>query len=269
MKLSALVPTGHGINCEAETSRALELAGFETVDQVHLNFIARGDVTFDSYGIIVFPGGFLDGDDLGAAQACANRIRHTRVAGERLIDRLVEFVQRGGLVLGICNGFQLLVKLGMLPAFEGDYTRREVSLTANDSGRFENRWVYLSVDRDSPCVFTRGIERLYLTVRHGEGKIIGSSPAVTALLVETHQAVLRYTAGPQGLPTMEYPWNPNGAEHAIAGVCDTTGRVFGMMPHPEAFQDRTNHPRWTREDLPDQGLGLAIFKNAASFIRGL
>lgn len=268
MKLRALVPTGHGINCESETSRALELAGFDTVDQVHLNFIARGDVEFAAYGIIVFPGGFLDGDDLGAAQACANRIRHTRVKGTRLIDHLVEFVKQGGLVLGVCNGFQLLVKLGMLPAFEGDYARREVSLTANDSGRFEDRWVYLSVDRDSPCIFTRGIERLYLPVRHGEGKIIGSTSAVTARLLESHQAVLRYTAGPGGSPTMEYPWNPNGAEHAIAGVCDPSGRVFGMMPHPEAFQDRTNHPRWTREDVTADGLGLAVFSNAASFIRG-
>jgi phosphoribosylformylglycinamidine synthase len=267
MKLKALVPTGHGINCELETCRALELAGFDIVDPVHLNFIARGEVDFAEYGIIVFPGGFLDGDDLGAAQACANRIRHSRINGRRLIDLLVEFVQRGGLVLGVCNGFQLLVKLGMLPASDGKYTSRVLTLTGNESGRFEDRWVHLVVDRDSPCVFTRGIERLYLPVRHGEGKIVGRETGVTQSLIQSHQAVVRYASADAGEPTMEYPDNPNGAELAIAGICDPTGRVFGLMPHPEAFLDRTNHPRWTREDLPEEGAGLAVFKNAAAYLR--
>lgn len=267
MKLRALVPTGHGINCELETRRALELAGFAPVDLVHLNFIARGEVDFGAYQIVVFPGGFLDGDDLGAAQACANRLRHSRVSGERLIDRFVEFVNRGGLALGICNGFQLLVKLGMLPAFEGNYTRRDLSLTGNDSGRFEDRWVRLVVDTASVCVFTRGIERLYLPVRHGEGKIIARSQADISRLVASHQAPLRYASPADWQPTMEYPDNPNGSLEAIAGVCDPTGRVFGMMPHPEAFQDRTNHPRWTREELPEEGAGLAVFKNAATYLR--
>jgi phosphoribosylformylglycinamidine synthase len=267
MNLKALVPTGHGINCELETRRALELAGFDPVDLVHLNFIASGEVDFASYQIVVFPGGFLDGDDLGAAQACANRIRHSLVAGEALIDRLVKFVNDGGLVLGICNGFQLLVKLGMLPAFGGNYTRRDLSLTGNDSGRFEDRWVRLAVDKQSPCVFTRGIERLYLPVRHGEGKILARSQDEIGRLVESHQAALRYASSADWQPTMDYPDNPNGSLEAIAGVCDPTGRVFGMMPHPEGFQDRTNHPRWTREDLPDEGAGLAIFRNAAAYLR--
>ena len=267
MRLRALVPTGHGINCELETRRALEVAGFAQVDLVHLNFIARGDVDFGSYQIVVFPGGFLDGDDLGAAQACANRIRHSRISGERLIDLLVEFVLRGGLALGICNGFQLLVKLGMLPAFDGDYTRRDLSLTGNDSGRFEDRWVWLAVDSASPCVFTRGIEKLYLPVRHGEGKILARSHDQVSKLLALHQAALRYASPADGQPTMEYPHNPNGALEAVAGVCDPTGRVFGMMPHPEAFQDRTNHPRWTREELPEEGAGLAIFKNAVAYLR--
>jgi len=267
MKLKALVPTGHGINCEIETCRALELAGFDQVDPVHLNFIARGEVDFDAYLIIVFPGGFLDGDDLGAAQACANRIRRTRINGERLIDRLVGFVTRGRLILGICNGFQLLVKLGMLPAMNGDYTRRELSLTGNDSGRFEDRWVYLAVDPASPCVFTRGIQRLYLPVRHGEGKILAKTENLPDRLIESHQAALRYASPETGEPTMEYPLNPNGSTKAIAGLCDPTGRVFGLMPHPEAFQDRTNHPRWTREGLQEEGLGLAVFKNAAAYLK--
>ncbi|HTY24491.1 MAG TPA: phosphoribosylformylglycinamidine synthase subunit PurQ [Desulfomonilaceae bacterium] len=267
MKITALIPTGHGINCELETRQALESAGFDRVDLAHLNFLGTGEVDPTLYNLVVFPGGFLDGDDLGAAQACANRIRHTRVNGERLIDRLIRFVERGGLLLGICNGFQLLTKLGMLPAMNGDYTRRDVTLMGNDSGRFEDRWVWLTVDNDSPCIFTRGIERLYLPVRHGEGKIVGRDANLTGTLVKSHQAPLRYSLPDRDEPTMEYPFNPNGAEQAIAGVCDITGRVFGLMPHPECFQHRTNHPRWTREDLPEEGAGLAVFKNAAAYLR--
>jgi phosphoribosylformylglycinamidine synthase subunit PurQ / glutaminase len=267
MKIKALVTTGHGINCENETRRALELGGFDTVDLVHLNLLAHGEVDPAAYQIIVFPGGFLDGDDLGAAQACANRIRNSRVDGERLIDRLIRFVGAGGLVLGICNGFQLLTKLGMLPAINGDYTRRDLSLTGNDQGRFEDRWVHLIVDTDSPCVFTRGIRRLYLPVRHGEGKIVGRQPDLSRALLKVHQAPVRYALADSDEPTMTYPFNPNGAEQAIAGLCDPTGRVFGLMPHPECFLHRTNHPRWTREDLPEEGQGLAIFRNAAKFLR--
>lgn len=267
MKTRALVTTGHGINCEMETHHALVLAGLDTVDMVHLNLLARGEVDPAGYNLIVFPGGFLDGDDLGAAQACANRIRHSRIDGERLIDRLTRFVHRGGLVLGICNGFQLLTKLGMLPALTGDYTSREVTITGNDSGRFEDRWVHLVVDTGSPCIFTRDIRRLYLPVRHGEGKIIGKDDEFALRLVESHQVVVRYASPDRDEPTMEYPYNPNGSQMAIAGLCDPTGRVFGLMPHPEAFLHRTNHPRWTREDLAEEGEGLALFKNAASYLR--
>ncbi len=267
MRLRALVPTGHGINCEMETRRALELAGFARVDLAHLNHLARGEVDPADYQLIVFPGGFLDGDDLGAAQACANRIRHSRIDGERLIDRVIGFVEGGGLVLGICNGFQLLVKLGMLPATHGDYTLRDLTVTGNDQGRFEDRWVHLDVDPASPCIFTRDIDFLYLPVRHGEGKVIGREPDLARCLVESHQVPVRYASREDRKPTMEYPANPNGSEHAIAGVCDPTGRVFGLMPHPEGFLHRVNHPRWTREDLPEEGGGLPIFKNAAAFLK--
>lgn len=267
MRTAALVPTGHGINCENETCRALELAGFDRVDPVHLNFLARGLVDPSDYQLIVFPGGFLDGDDLGAAQACANRIRHSRVNEERLIDRLERFVHRGGLVLGICNGFQLLTKLGMLPAREGDYAKREVTLTGNDSGRFEDRWVTLTVDRSSNCIFTKGLERLYLPIRHGEGKIVGRTGDLAGILVEKHLVPVRYAFRDTDEPAVEYPFNPNGSEQSIAGLSDPTGRVFGLMPHPEGFVHRTNHPRWTREDLAEEGDGLAIFRNAVRFLR--
>jgi phosphoribosylformylglycinamidine synthase subunit PurQ / glutaminase len=267
MRITALVVTGHGINCERETRYALQLAGFDAVDLVHLNFLTTGAAIIGSYQLIVFPGGFLDGDDLGAAQACANRIRHSRINGDRLIDILIGFVRRGGLILGICNGFQLLTKLGMLPAANGEYTERIVSLTGNNSGRFEDRWVHLTVDGLTPCVFTRGLERLYLPVRHGEGKIVADKPNVARDLVANHFVPLRYSESDRNEPTMQYPGNPNGSAEAIAGVCDGTGRIFGLMPHPECFVHRTHHPRWTREDLPEEGQGLSIFKNAAKYLR--
>jgi phosphoribosylformylglycinamidine synthase subunit PurQ / glutaminase len=267
MKLKALVPTGHGINCESETCRALELGGFNVIDPVHLNLISMGRVRFSDYHLVVFPGGFLDGDDLGAAQACANRLRRTVVDGRSLLDALISFTAEGGLVLGICNGFQLLAKLGMLPATDGHYSRRRVTLAANDSGRFEDRWVWLAVDEASPCIFTKGLSRVYLPVRHGEGKIVCSAGEPAARLVKDGRAPLRYSGPDTSEPTMSYPDNPNGSELAIAGICDPSGRVFGMMPHPEAFLDRTNHPRWTREDVSSEGQGMFFFRNAAKYVR--
>ncbi len=266
MPLNALVVTGHGINCEIETRRALEIVGFNKIDLAHLNFIVGGEVDIGGYQLIVFPGGFLDGDDLGAAQACANRIRHSKIDGMNIVDSLIEFVARGGLILGICNGFQLLAKLGLVPAFDQVYLERDISLTANDSGRFEDRWVSLAVDKISPCVFTTGLDSLYLPVRHGEGKVVGRRADVIDRLMCSHQAVLYYTKLGESDPTLEYPSNPNGSTNGIAGVCDPTGRIFGLMPHPECYLDRTNHPRWTREELPEEGVGLAIFRNAKRFI---
>ncbi|MGC8604419.1 MAG: phosphoribosylformylglycinamidine synthase subunit PurQ [Desulfomonilaceae bacterium] len=268
MVLNALVVTGHGINCEIETQRALEIVGFKKKDLVHLNFIVGGEVDLKSYQFIVFPGGFLDGDDLGAAQACANRIRHSKVKGRNLIQDLLEFVTQGGLILGICNGFQLLAKLGLVPAFDGGYLQRDVSLTGNESGRFEDRWVNLLVDHDSPCVFTHDLDKVYLPVRHGEGKVVGRDPIVMDRLLTSHQAVLFYTKPEESQPTLDYPFNPNGSLHGIAGICDPSGRIFGLMPHPECYLDRTNHPRWTRERLPEKGIGLKIFDNARRYILG-
>ena len=266
MALSALVVTGHGINCEYETRFALEMAGFKKVDHGHLNFIVSGDVKVDDYELIVFPGGFLDGDDLGAAQACVNRIKHSIVHGERLLDKFLRFLENGKLVLGICNGFQLLVKLGLLPALNSDYTKRNFSLTGNDSGRFEDRWVNLRVDQKTPCIFTRNMTDIYLPVRHGEGKIVAASPEMVDDVIDRGQAVLYYTSPKTLLPTMDYPWNPNGSIKSIAGLCDTTGRVFGLMPHPECYLERTHHPRWTREELSEEGDGLMFFKNAALYL---
>ncbi len=266
-RVKVLVLAGNGINCEYETAHAFRLAGAEA-EIVYLYDLLWGEKRLDDYHILCFPGGFLDGDDLGAAKACANRFRYARVrsTGERLWDQLMRFIGEGKLVIGICNGFQLLVKMGLIPALGGRYGEQQASLTFNDSGRFEDRWVPLLVNERSPCVFTRGIQRLYLPVRHGEGKFVTGDRKVLEGLFEAQQVVLRY-ADPDYNPTMQYPFNPNGSEGAVAGICDSTGRIFGLMPHPEAFHHFTNHPRWRREPLPEMGQGVEVFRRGVEFAR--
>lgn len=268
-KVRSIVISGNGTNCEMETAHACRLAGSDEVDIVHISDLIYGVKRLEDYHFLNLPGGFLDGDDLGAAQAGANRFRYARArdTGERLLDQLLDFIKTGKLVLGICNGFQLMVKLGLLPGFDGRYTQQEVTLTYNDSGRFEDRWTYLRVNGRSPCVFTEDLDDLYLPVRHGEGKFIARDASVLKRLHSQGLVVLQYTQAAGDQPTMEYPYNPNGSTDAIAGICDHTGRLFGLMPHPEAYLHYTNHPRWTRERLPEEGQGLALYKNAVRFIR--
>ncbi len=269
--IKALVLTGYGTNCEMEMAQACRLGGFDQVDIVHMAELLAGEYRLDDYHMLNLPGGFLDGDDLGAGQAGAHRWRYAvvRPDGERLMDQLARFIEAGKLVLGVCNGFQLLVKTGLLPGFDGRYDERRVSLTYNDSSRFEDRWVHLAVDPDSPCVFTRGLDTLFFPVRHGEGKFITDEKATLDRILADHLAALRYADPESGEPTMSYPANPNGSPAAVAGICDPSGRIFGLMPHPEAFLHRTNHPRWTREkdNLPEEGQGVALFRNAAAYIR--
>jgi phosphoribosylformylglycinamidine (FGAM) synthase-like amidotransferase family enzyme len=140
-------------------------------------------------------------------------------------------------------------------------------LTYNDSGRFEDRWVHLRVDPASPCIFTREIAGIYLPVRHGEGKFVAQDEEILGRLHRERLIALEYSDENCLNATLDYPGNPNGAVDGIAGICNQTGRIFGMMPHPEAFLHRTNHPRWTREELPEEGMGLALFRNAAAFLR--
>jgi phosphoribosylformylglycinamidine synthase subunit PurQ / glutaminase len=268
-KIRAIVITGNGTNCETEMAHACRLAGFDTVEIVHISELLTGLKRLDDYDFLNLPGGFLDGDDLGSAKAGANRILHAPVAGsgEKLFAQFSRFVAAGKLILGVCNGFQLLVKLGMLPGFEGCYDCQTVTLTFNDSGRFEDRWVHLRINPASPCIFTRGIRTLYLPVRHGEGKFVVRDNGVRERLHRDNLVALQYSDEQCREATLEYPANPNGAVDGIAGICDATGRIFGLMPHPEAFHHRTNHPRWTREELPEEGMGVALFRNAAHFLR--
>lgn len=267
--VKSIVLTGNGTNCEREMAHACRLAGSDEVDIVYIHEILSGEKRLDDYHFLILPGGFLDGDDLGAAQAAANRIIHARVkgGGEPLREQFRRFIDGGKLILGVCNGFQLMVKLGILPAVDGEYFRQTVTLTFNDSGRFEDRWVWISINEKSPCVFTRGLKKVYLPVRHGEGKFMARSAAILKRLYRQQQVVARYCTQDSDRPAMTYPDNPNGAVDAIAGICDETGRLYGMMPHPDAYTHCTNHPRWTREELPEEGMGLAFFKNAVQFIR--
>lgn len=265
--INALVLTGYGLNCDMETAYAFERAGAQA-HRVHINALIDGSVRLDRFQIMAFIGGFSWGDDHGAGVIEAVRMR-TRIG-----DRLLEFIARGNLVIGICNGFQCLVNLGLLPGLDGDYTRRSVALTYNDCGNFRNDWVHLKINSASPCVFTQGMEHLELPIRHGEGKFFTDS-AVYQQLTANQQIVLRY-ALPDGQPAQSaFPFNPNGSLDDIAGICDPTGRVFGLMPHPEAYNHLTNHPQWTRlkEKIrrglaePPKGVapGVRIFKNGVNY----
>lgn len=269
-RVKVIVITGYGTNCEIESAHAARRAGADEVDIVYFSDLASGRVRVDAYNFCVFPGGFLDGDDLGAAQAAAQRWRHATVGGERILDQLLTMLDAGGMALGICNGFQLLVKLGLLPCLDGMRLERQVSLAVNDSARFEDRWVSLRAEQDSPCIFTRGIDRLEFPVRHGEGKLVAASDAVMEGLEKANLVALRYVDPLSGAPTQEYPYNPNGSPNAIAGLTDPTGRILGLMPHPEAYNDPTNHPRYTRartqqDELPP--LGTVLFENAVNHLR--
>ncbi len=267
-QIKALIITGFGTNCETEMAHACRLAGAVS-DIAHLSDILKGKVRIGNYHFLNLPGGFLDGDDLGSAQVESVRLKHAKIekTGKTLFEEIVEFFERGMIILGVCNGFQALVKSGLLPG--SPFGKRRVSLISNDSAKFEDRWVKMAADPSSPCIFTRGIDHIFLPVRHGEGKFICDTDSTLAEVRDNHLASLRYTDG-SFEPTMEYPHNPNGSAEAIAGICDRTGRIFGLMPHPEAFTHPANHPNWTRlKDVPRKGEGMAIFDNAVQFLKGV
>lgn len=239
VKVNALVLTGFGLNCDAETAHAFGLAG-AAAHRVHINSLIEGSVRLEDHHILVFIGGFGWGDDHGAGVIQAVRFK------TNLGDRLLEFIGRGRLILGICNGFQALVNLGLLPGFDGDYRSRSVALIPNACGNFRDQWVRLRVNAESPCVFTRGLREADFPVRHGEGRLYADDTVVRRLQND-RQIVLRY-ALPDGRPAGgRFPYNPNGSVDDIAGICDPTGRIFGLMPHPEAYHDWANHPDWLRE----------------------
>ncbi len=251
------VITGYGINADLELVKAFELAGSQA-SRVHVRDILETPQILDNFHVLAIAGGFSFGDHLGSGKVLANLFKR------RLRGPLDRFVASGKLVIGICNGFQVLVKMGFLPNLGGDWDQ-DVSLVHNDSGKFEDRWVTANFDSDSRCIWTRGCASMDLPVRHGEGKFIVGSPRVYELLSRERLVALRYAA-PGGGCCVDYPYNPNGSHDNIAGICDRTGRIFGLMPHPEAFVIPETHPRWTRRGIPD-GHGLAVFRNGVEHAR--
>jgi len=259
MSVDVLVLSGFGINCEAETAHAFARVG-STPKVVHLNDLIAEPSLLESAQILAVPGGFSFGDDVASGRILANRLRY------RLADPLRRFVEADNLAIGICNGFQVLAKMGLLPKLNGEM-RQEVTLTHNDSGRFEDRWVHLVRDADTRCVWLKGIDALELPVRHGEGKFVATDADQLARLQKGGCLALRYATSEGDPAAGQYPLNPNGSVDDIAALCDPSGRIFGLMPHPEAFVDRTHHPQWTRRSLPEEGAGLALFRNAVEHVQ--
>ncbi len=252
-----LILRAPGINRDEDAAAAVELAGGKP-ERIHINRIVSGDVKLTDYAMLIVPGGFSYGDHLGAGKLLAMDLAH------QLAEPLAGFVEQRRPVLGICNGFQVLVKAGALPGF--NQQTPIATLTDNESSQFECRWVTLAANPASQCIFTRGIERPFeVPVAHGEGRFVVRDAAALATLEATGQVALRYvdTNG----ATQAYPANPNGSAGAIAGICNTYGNVLGFMPHPEDAIYPHQHPRWTREPWRTEGDGLAIFRNAINYAR--
>ena len=267
--IKALVLTGFGINCEEEMAAAYRLAGAEA-QIAHFNEVLYQQVSIHDFDILNFPGGFSFGDDLSSGKVMANKIRFKKLPnGKTLLEEIKQFIADGKYIMGVCNGFQMLVRLGLLPNV-GLSFEQEATLSYNDSARFEDRWCYCKVDANSPTPFLKGLDVLPLPIRHGEGKLIVGTEETKNALLDKHLNCLTY-AHADGSTATEYPANPNGSDLACAGLCDTTGQVFGLMPHPEAFLSMYNHPNWGQlkrqgELNTEEGYGLQMFKNIVNHI---
>ena len=248
--ISALVLRTAGTNCERETALALERAGARA-DTLHLDRLIKDPARFDEYAILVLPGGFSYGDDVAAGRVFGQELRHF------LGRSLSAFVGRGGFVLGVCNGFQALVDTGLLEGPGRGGPERSIALSANPSGHYECRWVTLRSER-SKCPWLEPGTLWPVPVAHGEGCLVFEDFATLERLSANGQVALRYVR-PDGAPA-SYPELPNGSTDAIAGLCDTTGRVLGLMPHPERNLTPWNHPRWTRMSPREEGEGLAFYR---------
>jgi phosphoribosylformylglycinamidine synthase I len=250
MKPRVLVLRAAGTNCDVETAYAFDAVGAASTT-LHINRLRERPLLLREMQILAIPGGFSYGDDIASGRIFANEL----VAALR--DELTAFVDRGGFVIGICNGFQVLVKSGLLPALpakagSGAAARQQATLTDNSSGRYSDRWVRVTGD-PVRCKWIADADEIELPVAHGEGRFVADAPVLEALSA-SHQIALRYSSGT----------NPNGAAMDIAGVCDPSGRVFGLMPHPERFLRFENHPRWTREARRAEGDGVRFFRTAVA-----
>ncbi len=272
--VKALVLTGYGLNCDYETDHALKLAGAES-HRIHVNELIAGEgsesgITLENYHILVVGGGFSWADDHGAGVVLALKMKFN------LGEQIERFIDQGKLIIGICNGFQALVNFGLFPGYNRNYQERTFAITHNDAGNFIDTWVKLKINPRSPCIFTKGIDQIDLPVRHGEGKFYAPEKDIERLM-ENNQVVMQYADKTGQEANGRWPLNPNGSLRDIAAICDPTGRVFGLMPHPEAFNHVTNHPDWTRrkEALLREGKrmeqregdGIRIFRNAVEYLQ--
>jgi phosphoribosylformylglycinamidine synthase len=263
-KPKTLVLRTAGTNCDGETVHAFERAG-ATVELVHINRLLKDPRLLDAYQLLAIPGGFSYGDDIAAGRILANQIAH------HLADAMRGFVDSGRPVIGICNGFQVLVKTELLPGALGGRSGQNCTLAHNACGRFIDRWISLR-PRESRCVWTRGLGEAVvdLPIAHGEGRFVPADEQVRRELWSNEQVALTY-ACPDGNPAGgAFPENPNGSVDDIAGVCDPSGLVFGLMPHPERYVDAIQHPAWTRQRaagvLAAEGQGLRFFRNAVEHV---
>jgi phosphoribosylformylglycinamidine synthase len=263
MKPQALILRAAGTNCDVETARGFELAGAEA-RLVHVNRLLERPQVLKEFQILAIPGGFSYGDDIAAGKILASQLVH------HLSEPLQEFVSSGKPIIGICNGFQVLVKTKLLPGeLIPGRSGQLCTLTTNDCGRYLDRWVTLA-GRSRKCIWTAGIEQLALPVGHGEGKFVPRDSEVLRALWERDQVALAYTR-PDGEPARgEYPHNPNGSVDDIAGICDHTGLVLGLMPHPDRHLSALQHPAWTARqgstgDPAGYGPGVQVFAGAVEF----
>jgi phosphoribosylformylglycinamidine synthase len=262
-KPNILIVTGYGVNCEAESAHAWKLAGAEP-KQVHLNDLLENPDQLADFQAMMFIGGFSYGDHMTSGHVFALRVKH------HMQEQLQAFIDAGKLIIGICNGFQVMVKMGLLPGLDGAFFEPKLALMQNDCGTFQNFWCDIRFEENSPCVFTQGLGTILLPIRHGEGKIFTLDAELLDRLEKEGCVAARYV-DEENQPTQAFPANPNGSLNAIAGLCDPSGRIFGMMPHPEAYLFPENHPNWDQEklndQLPEKGLGLKLFENAVQFIQ--
>src|SRR4030043_285781 len=254
MKLRVMINRAAGTNCNGKTGFAFEKAGAR-IDEIYIDNVPN--ISFSEYQIIALPGGFTYGDDISAGKILANEIKY------KLHDQFMEFMEKGNLIVGICNGFQVLVKCGILPGTNGYFSRQSVSLVANDSERFEDRWVHLKVNAERSA-FTRGMDNIItLPVAHAEGKFVTDTDQTMAAIQE--QIVFQYVA-PNGNEA-DYPLNPNGSMLGIAGIADKSGRILGLMPHPERHISYLQHPQHLVKNKDKTGDGFLIFKNAVNYFK--
>ncbi len=260
-KIKTIILRTAGTNCDKETAFAFEKAGSKA-DLVHINRLIENKEILSKYHILAIPGGFTYGDDVASGKVLANELRFS------LKKQINDFVKQGKLIIGICNGFQVLVKMGLLPRIKGNFNV-EATLSLNDNGIFTAKWVHLkSYPQNNKCIWTKGLpEVVGIPIAHAEGKFIPKTKSVLKTLKNNGQVVFRYTDG-TGTAAGE-PHNPNGSIDDIAGICDPSGRILGMMPHPERHISRLHHPNWRRhtEEKNKLGIGLEIFRNGVEYAK--